>query len=62
MPHLRHLKDINISAFLVNEKGQLCLPNHDYPKMVAIFNKIIEENGNIMLGFSEKFISPGKEW
>ena len=62
MEYLKHLIDKNISAFYVNKKGQLCIPNHEYPKMEAIFNKLVEHNGNIFFGFSKDYISPEKGW
>jgi hypothetical protein len=59
---LQHLKNENISAFYVNVKGQLCIPNHDDPQQIAIFNIVIEQNGFIYFGFSPNNISPNKQW
>ena len=62
MDYLQHLYNQELSAFYVNEKGQLSLPNHDYPKMEAIFNKLVRVDENIYFGFSTESISQDKGW
>ena len=62
MEVLKHLVDPSISCVYLNSKGQLCIPNHDYPEMGAIFNKIFEMDDQLYFGFSPEFISNKKGW
>lgn len=52
----------DLSLFTVNGKGQLCIQDHDGGPVMLLFNAVMERDGNIFFGFSEEYISPGKDW